>query len=68
MTNEAKPQADTCPRANGEAILKPQIPQITHKNLIICEDKSQTACLASFLAAPHRKSSILLALQKDCSV
>jgi len=40
MTNEAKPQAETCPRANGEAILEPQI---THKNLPICENKSQTA-------------------------
>ena len=33
MTREAKPRVDK--------ILKPQIPQITHKNLTICEDKSQ---------------------------
>ena len=60
MTNEAEPHADK--------ILKPQIPQITHKNLTIYEDKSQAARLASFLADPHHKSSIPSALQKDCSV
>ena len=35
MTNEARPHADK--------ILKPQIQQITHKNLTIYEDKSQNA-------------------------
>ena len=45
MANKAKPQANTCPRANGETILEPQI---THKNLTICEDKSQNARLTSF--------------------
>ena len=29
MTNEAKPQANTWPRANGETILEPQIPVFT---------------------------------------
>ncbi len=38
MIREAMPQTDK--------ILKPQIPQITHKNLTICEDKSQ---LKSFI-------------------
>ena len=33
MIREARPQTDK--------ILKPQIPQITHKNLTVCEDKSQ---------------------------
>ena len=68
MTNVAKPQANTCPRASGEAILEPQIQQITHKNLTIYEDKWQAARLTSFLAAPHHKSSIPLALQKDCLI
>ena len=48
MIREAKPQTNTCPRANGEAILEPQISQITQKNLTICEDKSQAARLTSF--------------------
>jgi len=29
MANKAKPQAETCPRANGEATLEPQIPVFT---------------------------------------
>ncbi len=28
VLNEAKPQTDTCPRANGETSLEPQISQI----------------------------------------
>ncbi|MBV6518800.1 MAG: hypothetical protein HCAMLNBO_01544 [Candidatus Brocadia fulgida] len=45
MTSEAKPQTNTCPRANGETRLEPQISQIT-------QGKNTKNCVTLFVSYP----------------